>query len=126
MYRPLKNLIKEKTLARVKLIDETVIEGFVTYADKKTFEIYTADNIYNQVVLDEDGDQIFLENEEDVEAIDFTFVKAIFRTDEVSCIISDVSHKYPVDKSIFIDTIREAVYSISNGNDDVKEKGKRE
>lgn len=117
MHRPLKNLIKKQTLARIKLIDDTVIEGFVTYADKKTFEIYTADNIYNQVVIEEDGDQILLENEEDIEAIDFTFVKAVFRTNEVCFIITDVSHKYPIDKSVYIDTIKEAVYNIEQGGD---------
>lgn len=115
MYRPLKNLTKEKTLARIKLIDETVIEGFVTYADKETFEIYMSDNIYNQLVIDEDGEQIVVENEEDVESIDFTFVKAIFRTEEVSCIIADVSHKYPIERSIYIDTVREAVYNMDKG-----------
>ena len=122
MHRPLKNLIKEKTPAKIKMIDDTVIEGFVTYADKKTFEIYTPDNIYNQVVISEQDDEIYLENEEDAESIDFTFVKAIFRTDEISHIIADISHKYPVDKSIFIDTIKEAVYSIESGVDDDKKK----
>lgn len=115
MYRALKNLTKEKTLARIKMIDETVIEGFVTYADKETFEVYTPDNVYNQLVIDEYDEQIVVENEEDVESIDFTFVKVIFRTEEVSCIIADVSHKYPIDKSIYIDTIRDSVYNMDKG-----------
>ena len=115
MYRPLKNLIKEKTLARIKLIDGEIIEGFVTYVDKETFEIYIPDNIYNQLVIDDGSDEIFVENEEDVDSIDFTFVKSIFRTEEVSCIITDVSHKYPIEKSIYIDTVRETVYNTDKG-----------
>lgn len=110
MLRPLKNLIKEKTLARISFHDGISIEGFVTYADEDTFEIYGPDNVYNQSVLEESEDGIVVQNEDDAESIDFTFVKGVFLTDNIYSIISDISHKYPIEKIMYIDKMKESIY----------------
>lgn len=111
MLRPLRNLIKERTLARINFLDGYTVHGFVTYVDEDTMEVYTIDNVYNQLVLEESEEGIALESEEDVEAIDFIFIKTIFRTDSVSSIISDISHKFPVEKTTYIDQMRGLIYN---------------
>lgn len=123
MLRPLKNLIKEKTLARINFLDGFSVHGFVTYVDEDTLEVYTIDNVYNQLIIDEGEDGIALENEEDVEAIDFIFIKTIFRTDSVSSIIADISHKFPVEKTTYIDQMRGLIYNKarSSGRKNVNE-----
>lgn len=111
MLRPLRNLIKEKTLARINFLDGFSVHGFVTHVDDETLEVYTIDNVYNQLILEESEEGIALESEEDVEAIDFIFIKAIFRTDSVSSIIADISHKFPVEKTTYIDQMRGLIYN---------------
>jgi hypothetical protein len=111
MLRPLKNLIKEKTLARINFLDGYSVHGFVTYVDEETVEVYTIDNVYNQLILEESEEGIALECEEDAEAIDFMFIKAIFRTDSVASIISDISHKFPIEKTIYIDQMKGMIYN---------------
>lgn len=111
MLRPLKNLIKEKTLASIMFDAGMNISGFITYADEETFEIYTPDSIFNQLIIDESEEGIVVQSEEDVESIDFRLVKHIYLTDSVVGIIADVSHKLPVEDSQYIDTIRELLYN---------------
>jgi hypothetical protein len=111
MLRPLKNLVKEKTLARINFLDGYSVHGFVTYVDDETMEVYTIDNVYNQLIIEESEEGIALESEEDAEAIDFLFVKTIFRTDSVSSIICDISHKFPIEKTTYIDQMKVAIYN---------------
>lgn len=111
MLRPLKNLVKEKTLARINFLDGYSVHGFVTYVDDETMEVYTIDNVYNQLIIEESEEGIALESEEDAEAIDFLFVKTIFRTDSVSSIVCDISHKFPIEKTTYIDQMKVAIYN---------------
>jgi hypothetical protein len=109
MLSPLKSLIKEKTLARISFVNGTSIDGFVTYADEEIFEVYIPDNVYNQLA-EETEDGIYLENEEDIDCIDFKFVKGIFITQTIFSIITDTIHKYPVEKISYIDKIKHSIY----------------
>lgn len=111
MFRPLKNLIKEKTLAAISFIDGNYVQGFVTYVDEETTEVYTIDNVYNQLIIEESEEGIALESEEDIEAIDFLFIKMIFRTDSVNSIICDISHKFPIEKTAYIDQMKNSIYN---------------
>lgn len=115
MLRALTNAVRERKLARVNFLDGEFQVGFVVYADEESFDIFLMDNVFNQKVLDEDEEGgIMLEKEEDIEEIDFLFVKATFKTDMVDYIISDVSHKFSKDKTIYIRNIIESVYSSYN------------
>lgn len=110
MLRPLKNLVKEKTLARIDLLDGRSVNGFVTYADEDTFEVYTIDSIYNQAIIEETEEGIALEKEEDIELIDFIFIKTVFRTDAIMSIVCDISHKFPIEKTAYIDKMKLSIY----------------
>ena len=111
MLRALKELIKERTLAKVILDFSDDIHGFVTYADEETFEIYTPDSIFNQLIIDESDDGIVVGSEEDIESIDFKLVKHIYLTQSIVGIIADISHKLPVDASQYIDTVKDLLYN---------------
>lgn len=115
MLRALNAAIRERKLARVNFLDGEFQVGFVVYADEESFDIFLMDNVFNQKVLDEDEEGgIMLEKEEDIEEIDFLFVKATFKTEMVDYVISDVSHKFSRNKTEFIRNITESIYHSYN------------
>lgn len=92
-------------------MDESLEIGFVLYADEDTFDMYVRDNVHNTKVIDEDmNGAIMIEDEKDIEEIDFVFVKATFRTDMIDNITHDVSHHFPVDKTEWFDLVSQGIY----------------
>lgn len=115
MLRALNAAVRERKLARINFLDGEFQVGFVVYADEDSFDIFLMDNVYNQKVLDEDEEGgIMLEKVEDIEEIDFLFVKATFKTEMVDYVISDVSHKFSPDKTAYIRNITESIYHSYN------------
>lgn len=115
MLRALESAIRGRKLARVNFLDGEYQVGFVVYADEESFDIFLMDNVYNHKILDEDEEGgIMLAKEEDIEEIDFLFVKAAFRTEMVDYIISDVSHKFSREKTEFIRNITHSIYDSYN------------
>lgn len=109
--RALKEIKRNKSLAKIDFDDGETEIGFITYVDDETFDMCKMDTIFNQVILDEDfNGGIMLEREEDLESIDILFVKATFQTMLISSITHDISHKFEAKKTTYFNIIKEEIY----------------
>jgi hypothetical protein len=114
MLRALTQVQRKRNLAELKLSDEEEpLFGFITYVDEDddTFDIYTVDNVYNQVVVAEEGNVIMTETQEDAESIDFTLIKMTRHIGAIYSIIHDVSHCFPPERIKWLDSQKGFVYN---------------
>lgn len=109
--RTLKQIQKEKSLAKIDFDDGNRCIGFVIYSDEETFDVYRLDTVYNNVIIEEDFDgAIMLESEEDAKSIDSIFVKSTYQTMMISDITHDFSHKFSAEKTAYFNIVKEELY----------------
>jgi len=127
--RSLRNAAQAQSLVKVEFDSGNAEVGFVVYADMDTFDMYVMDNVYSQSILDEDmNGGIMLESAEDIDDIDFIFVKGTYKTDAIETLVSDIAHKFPIEKTVFFSSISKSIYdnlksskkSSKDNNDNIK------
>lgn len=99
--RALKEVQKNRSLAKIEFNDGDCEIGYVVYADGASFDMYVYDHVFNNAIILESEEQVILESEDAYAQIDFTFVKGTYDTNEVKSVVHNFEHKYPVDKTIF-------------------------
>ncbi len=118
--RTLKELIKDQTLSGINFYDGESAVGFIVYADDDTFDMFIIDNVFNEKVIEADldsgpnGRAIIVEKDDDIDGIDFVFVKSTYKTEAIECIQHDVSHHFPVEKTSFFDLVSQGIYDNVN------------
>ena len=114
--RTLRELIKDQTLSGVSFYDGESAVGFIVYADDDTFDMFIIDNVFNEKATETDldsgphGRAIMVEKDDDIDGIDFVFVKSTYKTEAIECIQHDVSHHFPVEKTSFFDLVSQGIY----------------
>lgn len=123
--RSLRNAAQAQSLVKVEFDSGNAEVGFVVYADMDTFDMYIMDNVYSQSILDEDmNGGIMLESEDDMDDIDFIFVKGTYKTDAIETLVSDIAHKFPIEKTMFFSSISKSIYdNLKSDKKSAKENG---